>query len=228
MFKHRTIILRVAGLFLSCVLVLIGILMLKQSSIVPGIVVTIAATLIFVLAAFFNEKYPLGDDDAQAFKPNFAPVLFWLGSIVSLIFVIYALSKDYSTGLVGYLISAGWIMSLLLLIIGTLWITHWQLLKWGQIKDWIGKNKRELLIVTALLLVSAFLRTYILTQHPYPWSGDESSIGIEASRILKGEVTNFFEGGWSGQPNWSFVPTAITEIFFGKTILAVRLVSVLE
>jgi 4-amino-4-deoxy-L-arabinose transferase-like glycosyltransferase len=227
-FKHRTIILRVAGLFVSCVLVLVGILMLRRSSIIPGIVATVAATLLFVLTAFFNEKYPLGDADAQAFKPYLASVLFWLGSAVSLIFVINTLSNDDRTARADYLANAGWLVSLLFLVIGTFWITHWKPLKWRQIKDWIGQNKQELLIVTALLLVGALLRTYILTLHPFPWSGDESSIGTDASRILKGEVTNFFEGGWSGQPNWSFIPTAITEIIFGKTILAVRLVSMLD
>ena len=71
------------------------------------------------------------------------------------------------------------------------------------------------------------LRTIDLTAHPYPWSGDEASIGMEARRILNGEITNFFDTGWSLQPNWSFVPTAITEMIFGENILAVRLTSAL-
>ena len=204
--------------------------MLKQSSSVPGIIVTGAATLLFVVTAIHNEKYPLGDDEnnPQIYKPYFVPALFWFGCAISLIFVIYALANNNSSRPIGYLITAGWLLSLIFLISGMLWIIHWQPLKWRQIKDWVGQNKQELLIMMALVLVGAFLRSYILTLHPFPWSGDESSIGIEASRILKGEVTNFFEGGWSGQPNWSFVPTVITEIFFGKTILAVRIVSMLE
>ncbi len=228
MFKNHAILLRVAGLFGSFILVIVGILMLKRLSIVPGIVITILATLIFVLTAFFNEKYPMGDEEAQPYKPYLAPVLFWLGSAVSLIFVINALSYDYRTGSTNYLVSAGWVGSILFLVIGMLWISHWKPPKWGKINDWIVQNKHELFFVTGLLLVGMFLRTYILTQHPFPWSGDESSVGIEATRILSGEVTNFFEGGWSGQPNWSFVPTALAEIIFGKTILAVRLVSALE
>ena len=226
--KHRTIILRVAGLFVSCLLVLAGILMLRRSSIIPGLVMTIAATLLFVLTAFFNEKYPLGDDDAKAFKPYLAPVLFWLGSAISLVFVVSAMSDPERRASVDRWVTAGWFGSLLCLIIGMLWVTHWRPPKWRQIRDWFGQNKQELLIVTALLLVGAFLRTYILTQHPYPWSGDEASVGIEGSRILKGEVTDFFAAGWSGQPNWSFVPTALAEIILGKTILAIRVVSVTE
>ena len=202
--------------------------MLRRSSIVPGIVVTIAATMLFVLTIFLNEKYPLRDDDAQAFKPYLAPALFWILSAASLIFVINALAGQENKGPSEYWTSVAWIGSLLFLIIGMLWISHWQFPKWQQIKDWFSQNKQEVLIATAIILVGAFLRAYILTLHPFPWSGDESSIGTEASRILKGEVTNFFEGGWSGQPNWSFVPTALAEIIFGQTILAVRIVSVLE
>jgi 4-amino-4-deoxy-L-arabinose transferase-like glycosyltransferase len=64
-----------------------------------------------------------------------------------------------------------------------------------------------------------------LPTHPYPWSGDEASIAMEGRRILNGEITDFFATGWSSQPNWSFVPAAIAEIFFGQNILAVRLTS---
>src|SRR3972149_3305608 len=65
--------------------------------------------------------------------------------------------------------------------------------------------------------------THYLADHPYPWSGDEASIGLEGRRILNGEVTNFFDTGWSGQPNWSFVPTALSMRLFGEGILALRL-----
>jgi len=78
-----------------------------------------------------------------------------------------------------------------------------------------------------VLFIAFLLRTINLTTHPYPWSGDEASIGIEGRRILNGEITNFFDTGWSIQPNWSFVPTAITEMILGENILAVRLTSVL-
>ena len=189
---------------------------------------TIAATLLFVLTAFFNEKYPLRDEDARAFKPYLAPTLFWMGSAVSLVFVISSMSNPERTASTDRWIMAGWLGSLLCLIIGMLWVVHWRPPKWRQIGNWFAQNKQELLVVTALLLVGAFLRAYLLTQHPYPWSGDEASVGIEGSRILKGEVTDFFAAGWSGQPNWSFVPTALAEIIFGKTILAIRVVSVAE
>lgn len=92
----------------------------------------------------------------------------------------------------------------------------------------IRNHQRELIIATGILGLALLVRTIDLSMHPYPWSGDESSIGVEAGRILNGEITNFFDSGWSSQSNWSFVPTAAAEILFGQNILAVRLVSALE
>lgn len=88
-------------------------------------------------------------------------------------------------------------------------------------------NRAEFRVLFLVLGIAFLLRTINLSAHPYPWSGDEASIGIEARRILNGEITNFFDTGWSSQPNWSFVPTALTEIIFGQNIFAVRLVSAL-
>ena len=83
----------------------------------------------------------------------------------------------------------------------------------------IRTNRIEVTILTLIVLMAFALRTIVLTSHPYPWSGDEVAIGIEARRILSGEVTNYFETGWSSQSNWSFTPTTITELIFGDNIL---------
>jgi 4-amino-4-deoxy-L-arabinose transferase-like glycosyltransferase len=91
----------------------------------------------------------------------------------------------------------------------------------------VKANRWEVGLLAGILLLAFLLRTVLLTSHPYPWSGDEASIGMEASRILKGEITNFFDTGWSSQPNWSFVPTAITELIFGRNIIAIRMASAL-
>ena len=87
-------------------------------------------------------------------------------------------------------------------------------------------NRKEVYVLLLVLGLALAMRTIYLSSHPYPWSGDEASIGSEAARILRGEVTNLFETGWSSQPNWSFIPAVITEAFLGQDILAVRLTSV--
>ena len=124
---------------------------------------------------------------------------------------------------------AAWVCAMVL----GLTMTWWQVIRllltdrFTSLIEKFRANRVELIILLIVLLVAFLLRTVNLTTHPYPWSGDEASIGMEARRILNGEITNFFETGWSLQPNWSFVPTAITELIFGQNILAVRLTSAL-
>ena len=228
MFKNRAILLRVIGIFITFTLVLAGILILRHSSSMVGIAVTVAGILLFVIAVFLNDKYPIGDVDVKTFRPFMVPVLFWVCSGALMVFVINGLSDEEKSGLVSYLLDLGWLLSLVFLIAGFLWISHWRFPNGEQIKSWFKENKQDIFIISSFVIVAAFLRLYILTKHPFPWSGDECSIGMEASRILKGEVTNFFDGGWSGQPNWSFIPTAISELIFGRTILAIKMVSSVE
>ncbi|MDQ3007185.1 MAG: glycosyltransferase family 39 protein, partial [Chloroflexota bacterium] len=95
------------------------------------------------------------------------------------------------------------------------------------LREKLRANRIEMIILSIVLVMAFLLRTIDLTTHPYPWSGDEASIGMEGRRILNGEITNLFDTGWSIQPNWSFVPTAITEMILGENILAVRLTSVI-
>lgn len=115
-----------------------------------------------------------------------------------------------------------WVCAIVLSLIITWWDG-----KFASLREKIRTNETELITLSLILGMAFLLRTIGLSAHPYPWSGDEASIGIEAQRILSGEVTNYFDTGWSSQPNWSFVPTAFTEFIFGRNILAVRMASAL-
>jgi 4-amino-4-deoxy-L-arabinose transferase-like glycosyltransferase len=225
---HRILLLRIAGLFLSCILAVEGIHLLRTSSIVPGLIVTVIGAALFVLTVIVSEKYPLGETDLNQYKPYIAPFLLLAGSFVFLFVSILEISNPTRPQATDRVIAGSWIASLICLAVGISLLTHWRPPTWKQFIAWIKTNQMEILLVAALVLLAFVIRSYDLTKHPYPWSGDEASVGMEGLRILKGEVTNFFEAGWSGQPNWSFVPTAVSEIIFGKTILAVRIVSVIE
>jgi hypothetical protein len=72
------------------------------------------------------------------------------------------------------------------------------------------------------------VRTYDLEYHPYSFVNDEGEVGRNALAILDGSVTNLFTSGWAGQPNWSFVPTALSVALLGNTAVAARLVSALQ
>jgi 4-amino-4-deoxy-L-arabinose transferase-like glycosyltransferase len=198
-----------------------------MGAIVTGIMVTVIAAILFVVLAIYSEKHPLSGEEALAYRPYLAPSLFWIASISILIFVVSAISNwDRSAG-VNRWIAISWLGSMLCAIIGILFGMHWHP-EWKRFVEIIKSNRVELLIVTCLLLVGLFFRIYNLSDHPFPWSGDEASVGIEGERIISGEVTDFFATGWSGQPNWSFVPTTLSLLVFGKSIFSVRLVSVLE
>jgi hypothetical protein len=79
--KYRTTILRLAGLFVSCLLAMPGSLMLRPPAIIPGLAITIVATPLFSLAIFFFVKNPSGDSNFQTLKHYHASVLFMMSSI---------------------------------------------------------------------------------------------------------------------------------------------------
>src|SRR3972149_4594989 len=114
------------------------------------------------------------------------------------------------------------------IVISAFWASRGQFKRWGELKSGWAPHRVEILTVAGIVLVALLARTVYLSSHPYPWSGDEASVGSEGRRIINGEVTNFFDTGWSGQPNWSFVPTALSMRIFGEGILAIRLVSALS
>jgi 4-amino-4-deoxy-L-arabinose transferase-like glycosyltransferase len=225
--KNLSIILRFVGLCFSILASLGGIIILRQGATIAGIIVTIIAAIIFVFLGIYNDKHPMSEEEALAYRPYLAPSLFWIASISIMLFIVSAMSNWDRPGSLNHWITIGWLGSLLCAIIGTLFAVNWRP-DWKQFLENIKRNRVELIIVSCLLLVGLFFRIYIISDHPFPWSGDEASVGIEGERIISGEVTDFFESGWSGQPNWSFVPTALSLTIFGRNFFAIRLVSVLE
>ena len=175
------------------------------------------------------EKSPFSPKAPGALRPFLFPTILW-AAIIGLvtICVIHVISnvKSPETDRIADL---AWLCA----VVTSLVITWWRAngtqpaSEHISLRENIKANRGEFRILSLVLGMAFLLRTISLTTHPYPWSGDEASIGIEARRILNGEITNFFDTGWSSQPNWSFVPTAITEMIFGQNILAVRLTSAL-
>jgi 4-amino-4-deoxy-L-arabinose transferase-like glycosyltransferase len=227
MHKNRNIIIRYISLSISILLALVGIIILRQGEILSGILITIVAAILFVILTKYNEKNPLSGDDALVYQPIIMPSLFWIASISIMTFVLSYMSNWDRSGTINRWIAFGWVISLLCAAVGMLLAIKWHP-NWKQLGERIKNNRIELLIVASLLIVGFFLRIFILNDHPFPWSGDEASVGIEGQRIISGEVTDFFASGWSGQPNWSFVPTTLSLMILGKGIIAVRFVSALE
>jgi len=225
--KNRNLTLRFTGLCFSILLSLGGIIILRQGAAVVGIIVTISGAILFVVLVVYNDNNPLSAEEALSYQPYRTPSLFWIASISIMLFVVSAMSNWDRSGSMDRWIAVGWVGSMLCAIIGTLFAIQWHP-AWKQLWVTIRNNRVELIIVSCILLVGLFFRIYNLSDHPFPWSGDEASVGIEGTRIISGEVTDFFATGWSGQPNWSFIPTALSILIFGKNFFAIRLVSAIE
>ena len=210
----------------SIFLILAGIVQLRGQIWAAGAICLVLAMLGLILSVRLLERAPLTIEEVETLRPWIAPVIAWTVVISLLTVSVFYVADNIKSAQTDRVAAATWIGSV---ILGLLVV--WGKQAWSnsrqRLRDSIQTNRTELILLSIVLTLALAIRTIDLTSHPYPWSGDEASVGTEARRILSGEVTNFFETGWSSQPNWSFVPTVITEMIFGQNILAVRLTSVL-
>ncbi len=87
----------------------------------------------------------------------------------------------------------------------------------------LRENWQITLLMSAILLVALGLRLWRVGEIPPTLGGDEGSQGIEALKVLAGEIRNPFETGWLGVPTMSFYFNALTVGLLGNTIFALRL-----
>jgi 4-amino-4-deoxy-L-arabinose transferase-like glycosyltransferase len=86
----------------------------------------------------------------------------------------------------------------------------------------------ELGVVAAVAGVAALLRFIALADVPYPFQGDEGSVGAAGLRILTGRLDGVFSTSWSDQPTLSFAPTAALIALFGPDIVGARAWSAIQ
>jgi 4-amino-4-deoxy-L-arabinose transferase-like glycosyltransferase len=85
----------------------------------------------------------------------------------------------------------------------------------------------EALLVAAMLLTAAVLRTWQLDEHP-GFFGDEAERGLEARAILEGLRPPLFASGGMGYSNLYSYAAAASLRVFGDGILGLRMLSVLS
>ena len=210
----------VAAPFASLVLLLAGVLQLRAGSRTIGAVCLVLAAAVIIAAGRLSRRAALTPDELALVRLLGGRVLAW-SLVVGLLSVAVAnAASDVHTTTGNHMAIAAWLTSV---ILGAGLASRWHAGRHGVAAA--GPSRREAVALGVIVLSAAVLRFADLAAHPYPWSGDEISVGREASRILRGEVSNLFETGWSSQPNWSFVPTAASEALFGPGILAIRLPS---
>jgi 4-amino-4-deoxy-L-arabinose transferase-like glycosyltransferase len=86
----------------------------------------------------------------------------------------------------------------------------------------------ELGAILAILAVALWLRLPDLATLPPNLHGDEVSIGLDARRVLNGEMPAVFAVGWYEVPALSFTLHAATMALFGDNLFGLRLASVIE
>jgi 4-amino-4-deoxy-L-arabinose transferase-like glycosyltransferase len=221
----RKTIIRLIGFILSMLLIFVGILLMREHQLLPGGILLVLAVGLFLFSVWLIEKNPISYEDRDFLKPYLFPVLFIIAALVLTGLLIVNINHNSRTAILDHYASAEWLLSILCLTVGVFWVARWKFPRPRSLWEWIKSNPFEFGLIAAILVASLAIRTIYLTQHPYPWSGDEASIGMEARRFLNGENTNWFSTGWSGQPNVSFLPTVVSMLIFGPTFFAIKLTS---
>lgn len=98
-------------------------------------------------------------------------------------------------------------------------LAYWQ---WDWQYWWL-RHKREIVMVGGLMLIALLLRVWHLGTLPFTLAGDEGSQGLEAVRVLEGQIRNPFATGWLGVPTMSFFFNGITIKLLGQTVVGLRL-----
>ena len=225
--SFRKTILRIAGFILSILLTFTSILLMRRAELLTGGILLVVSAILFLLSVRAIEKNPLTDEELAFLKPYLFPVLFFIAALALTGLLIFNITIYSRTTELNHLATMEWLLSMLCLTVGVLWVARWRPTRPRIVWEWIKANPVEISLITAIIIGGFVIRVAALTEHPYPWSGDEASIGMEARRILQGENTDWFNTGWSGQPNVSFLPTVFNMLIFGETIFAVKLTSVI-
>jgi phage shock protein PspC (stress-responsive transcriptional regulator) len=90
-------------------------------------------------------------------------------------------------------------------------------------RAWWAQNWLLVVAVGAIGLVALALRVIDLDMIPPTLGGDEGSQGVEALKILRGELVNPFITSWMSVPTMSFFFNTLTIGLLGHTALALRL-----
>lgn len=211
--------------FASLLLAGFGIVELRGSSLVSGTVALVVALALFVAASGRLSSLELSGTELWNSIRGLLPVGLLLVALFAAALAFYEVTRPRSTE-VFQLSRAFWLVSLVLLVTGTLWLAKWRpdFRSWSE---WVLAHRLEVGLLVLIFTAAVLARLYQLDQHPYPWSGDEATVGMEAGRIIDSTEPEMFNAGWSGNPFTGFYGTAAAVAALGRNMYAVRLASAL-
>jgi hypothetical protein len=213
------------GLLVGLLLSALGIIQLRGGSTPFGALAVVIGPVLFLTSSSQLGRFTFSRKDMPLLMNTWIPALL----IILAVFFTAISANDVAHRTVVEKTQVAintWIGSLICLVAGIHWYEHWRPHP-GAWVDWIRDHLQEFLLVLGLVVVAVLARVVLLEQHPYPWSGDEATVGMESLLRLRTPYPDVFNSGWSGNPFPSFFPTGIAQIFLGSTIFAVRLPSAL-
>lgn len=92
-----------------------------------------------------------------------------------------------------------------------------------HLRVWLRQRGWLLLTIGCIVLLAFLLRVWRVGTLPFTLGGDEASQGLEALRVINGELRNPFTTGWLGVPTMSFFYSSLSIRLLGSTIFALRL-----
>lgn len=118
-----------------------------------------------------------------------------------------------------------WLAALLALATALVFVpARRQIRRLGKI---LANARHEVLAVIGLTSLALLLRAIDLTNIPYPFTGDEGSIGLEGRHILSGQISHMFITSWQSESSMSFLPWALSMAAWGQTIFGLRIFAAL-
>lgn len=116
-----------------------------------------------------------------------------------------------------------WLLAMGLYLLAVSAVAGLPRLNFAGMQAWVATHRVAVLGGALLLLAALLLRTWSLATIPQTLGGDEAEQGLEAVRVLTGELKHPFITGWLDVPTMSFYYTAVFIGTLGQNVVGLRL-----
>jgi 4-amino-4-deoxy-L-arabinose transferase-like glycosyltransferase len=214
-----------AAAFAAMLMVIYGIVMLRGGSSGEGATALLCGMLLFLVASKYLSAVTWSSPEVTALAEYWLPAsILLIGFLLSAV-AVYEIAQP-RTPLAMALSTGFWAASVICFAVGVVWLDRW-VLSASHLLTRARTAYPELLLVLGLVAVAFGVRLYALGHFPYPWSGDEATVGMAAQEIIRSHTVDIFNAGWSGNPFPAFYLTVVSVYVLGGSILAVRVASAL-
>jgi 4-amino-4-deoxy-L-arabinose transferase-like glycosyltransferase len=199
----------------------------SNSSPLTGLILYAVGGLVFIKAINQNRNaqtfFNISTLEFQPDSPRFG---FWVTSLC-LGLLTACLAAINPGNEIAPIMTATWLISIALFILSVTMAQNQPAISAESLIAWIQAHRSDLIAITVIVTAAFLIRFEGVELHPYSFINDEGQMGKNGVCVISGQCQNLFTAGWSGQPMLAFLPTGISIAIFGRTVFAVRLVSVI-